>query len=531
MANYRLRIGQPGPNTYTLVAAQGSYLLAGQVTNLSYVPVGSNSVTPSFTVNQSSGPAPLNVYFNAKATTTNVVKANQTANIGPWRTLEYSWDFGDPASGTWPISGLSRNSQVGGALAAHVFDNGTQVHTVTLTVKVGLPWRTNTNASPTQYIVDDLVRQNGNTYFCAVAHTPGVFATDLATGKWTLLQVGEISSSTTQNITVQSHLDATWAGGKYYVSSSGNFARAPSGWITQTIVPSVTVNNRVIWLRGDGDSYAGFDVQGTNIKVYGDPGNTTAPNIGRLRIGGTKSSVSRVNGSTGGQIVDGAVDCMYYNNTLSHTDPSSIVLYFEQVGSDTFQTIVRPWFVGNDCVDQPNSIAGIYGAGFQPVIMGNTAGWIPPYGADQQHSCRVYSWWELIVAHNWLKGGSTDGIRHALKLPSQGFVEWPTTSPNAYASEYCVVANNTFGNTQDNDDWNVDIGPQNDTHAEGIGYAIMENNTFINGTKTSTNILYTGKFMCMRGNTVSNAATLTYSMNAASQSGIPQNWRGPYLLA
>jgi len=42
----------------------------------------------------------------------------------------------------------------------------------------------------TAYAVKDLVTQSGNTYICAVAHTSGTFATDLAAVKWVLFQIG-----------------------------------------------------------------------------------------------------------------------------------------------------------------------------------------------------------------------------------------------------------------------------------------------------------------------------------------------------
>lgn len=40
--------------------------------------------------------------------------------------------------------------------------------------------------SATTYAIDDMVTESGNTYLCLVAHTGGVFATDLAAGKWIL---------------------------------------------------------------------------------------------------------------------------------------------------------------------------------------------------------------------------------------------------------------------------------------------------------------------------------------------------------
>ena len=38
----------------------------------------------------------------------------------------------------------------------------------------------------TSYVVDDLVREDGNVYICLVAHTSGTFATDLTANNWEL---------------------------------------------------------------------------------------------------------------------------------------------------------------------------------------------------------------------------------------------------------------------------------------------------------------------------------------------------------
>lgn len=42
----------------------------------------------------------------------------------------------------------------------------------------------------TAYVVNNIVAQNGFNYICIVAHTSGTFATDLAAGKWQLVEIG-----------------------------------------------------------------------------------------------------------------------------------------------------------------------------------------------------------------------------------------------------------------------------------------------------------------------------------------------------
>ncbi len=94
----------------------------------------SNAVTPSLIASRTSGPAPLAVHFDAVGTTSTNV-------LDPFRQCLYTFDYGDPASGTWAHgnpSYNSKNSDVGGPLGAHVFETpGTYVVTVTVNDGVG----------------------------------------------------------------------------------------------------------------------------------------------------------------------------------------------------------------------------------------------------------------------------------------------------------------------------------------------------------------------------------------------------------
>uniref|UniRef100_UPI000A5C91B8 PKD domain-containing protein n=1 Tax=Caldimonas taiwanensis TaxID=307483 RepID=UPI000A5C91B8 len=54
--------------------------------------------------------------FDATATTSSL------SGVDPYRQVTYSFDFGDERGERWAISGLPKNTQTGGPLAAHVFD-------------------------------------------------------------------------------------------------------------------------------------------------------------------------------------------------------------------------------------------------------------------------------------------------------------------------------------------------------------------------------------------------------------------------
>lgn len=59
------------------------------------------------------------------------------------------------------------------------------------------------------YAVKDLATQSSNTYVCAVPHTAGVFATDLAAGRWVLLQLGTAPGAAGVTFTATGNIAAT----------------------------------------------------------------------------------------------------------------------------------------------------------------------------------------------------------------------------------------------------------------------------------------------------------------------------------
>src|SRR5262245_45132397 len=72
------------------------------------------AVTVQLSPSRTNGVAPLAVFFDATGTTA-------TSTTRPFHDLDYTWTFGDPASGSRSTSGRSKN-QAKGAVAAHVFE-------------------------------------------------------------------------------------------------------------------------------------------------------------------------------------------------------------------------------------------------------------------------------------------------------------------------------------------------------------------------------------------------------------------------
>ncbi|MFH1379201.1 MAG: hypothetical protein ABII23_02870, partial [bacterium] len=100
---------------------------------LGWLPIASAAITITVDVSRTSGVAPLAVFFDAVATTSDEVDR-------PFHDLDFTWDFGDPESGNWSTNGRSKN-RAKGALSAHVFEpvfaegETEKEFTVVLTVK------------------------------------------------------------------------------------------------------------------------------------------------------------------------------------------------------------------------------------------------------------------------------------------------------------------------------------------------------------------------------------------------------------
>jgi len=75
---------------------------------------------------RTNGVAPLAVFFDASGATSAV-------SAVPFHELDFTWEFDNPASGTWSTDGRSRNAAYG-PVAAHVFTSA-GVHNVRLTVR------------------------------------------------------------------------------------------------------------------------------------------------------------------------------------------------------------------------------------------------------------------------------------------------------------------------------------------------------------------------------------------------------------
>lgn len=453
--------------------------------------------TAALSATRLSGTAPLAVLFDATAST--------LGDVGTYaiHDLTYAFDFDDAGSGTWAVSGLSKNTQTGGPLAAHVFETpGTYNVTVTVT--------------------DSLDRE------------------DMATVE---VVVGDPDTDYPTTDTV-------------VVSTSGNYAGAPSGAATVTSLAAAAplAGKRILLRRGESFGSLSLPQGSVGVRI-GAIGSGAKPQVSSVSIGADRAL------DAADFPADIVIQDLDIANGVEQTASARQILLFRcdmnDAGSSVNNMINFSAGLGYWAVDDPdrvvdtadfynthemyfveNSILGstqtdgvpygnIYGAGARIVVMGNVIG-----GADQ-HTLRMFSLYKSFIAHNELQGRSSEGIRHSLKLHSGGYGAYAdsfATAPS-YATSQVVIADNLCGNAADNNDWTIAVRPQNqsDYSAEGIEDVILERNAMIVGTKTSLDIIAVGRRITIRGTTRSGAggALMITDHTGTAYTNLDPAWRGP----
>ncbi|HJV95396.1 MAG TPA: hypothetical protein VJ608_05135 [Albitalea sp.] len=443
-------------------------------------------MTASIQATRISGVAPLAVLFDSTATT-------NTSGADNFRQISYSYNFGDDRGLTWAVSGQPKNVETGGPVSAHVFD-------------------------------------------VAGTYTIKVRATD-ATGAYS-------DASVTVTVTDP---DAFYATTKTIcVSPTNNFTGCPSGAAQQTSLPTAWSGKRVLLHRGE--SFGAISIldgnSGVQVGAYGTGNKPVVASVGvgnwrpNTSAFATDITVMDLNVQNGMQQSLGSKVLFYRNDVhvtgggLSMTMGEFDYWYrgdpYRVVAQSAFYNAREIFFVENYAINPDTSSAstGVWGDGSRVALLGNR------YGKQQMHSVRFSALHKGVIAHNEIQGISADGIRHALKLHSMGLNAYAdglindTSGVGGWASNQVVINNNLFGNAADNNDWTVAVSPQNDQYAEGVQNVLVVNNRFVRGIKTSTDIIFGGRNLTYRGNSLTSGAAVAEGV--AHTSALPSTWLGPY---
>lgn len=484
-----------GTSATTTSTATTSTTTSSTTTNTSVSSTGTasadGSVTAVLSATRTTGPAPLAVMFDASGTTV-------TSGIA-FHGLKYAFNFGDERGQTWAVSGLPKNTQTGGPIAGHVFD------------------------------------------------VPGTY-----TVRVTASSASGATSTASVTVTVQDP-NSVYAGlATVCVSAVSDYSGCPTGASTSTALPTTYAGKRVLLRRGE--SFGQVTIRHTDDNVMvGAYGTGTKPNVQRVAIseGGPPSAgtfaddivVMDLNILTNLSQSGSAARHLYYRNDLVTMGGSTGITfaaalgYYVRTSSYPAVSFYQPreiFIVENRVVattSQSTPILLLQGGGSRIGVMGNEMGVAP------QHSARLWMAHKSFIGHNALRGISSDGIRHSLKMHSGGtlpysdsmdLASWGSTQNNGMlTTSQVVIANNLFGDSQDNNRWTVETGPQNTSQPEGLEDVIAENNRFLRGVNTSAEIVMTGRRMTARGNTRVDGQSPVISVGPTN-TVLAADWNSPY---
>jgi PKD domain len=443
-------------------------------------------LTAALVASSVSGTAPLAVHFDATGT------ASSATGVDAFRQVAYSFDFGDERGLSWSVSGLPKNKQTGGPIAGHVFD------------------------VPGTYTVQ-------------------LVATD-ASGNAAQARV---------SITVQDP-DTVYSGAKTVcISLTTDFSGCPNGAAQRSTLPSGTQWNgtRVLFRRGqDFTSLGSISIQDGNTGVQvGAFGTGAKPIVHSVGVGDWRPSTANfandvtvmdlqtrgaMNGGIGQRF-------LFYRNDLSNPRDAQSGMYFgdeyftyddpyRSVPTSSFYISRELFYVENTLTGSFAANANAYGLGAKMIWLGNDM------GTSKMHNLRIVRTYKTLIAHNRLRGISSDGIRHSLKIHGGGLTDYADSAAAGrnWSSRYGVVVNNEFGSSADNNQWTVAITPQNGLSAEGVQDFVIANNKFIRGTRTATDLVLAGRRLTYRSNTYLGGAI---SSGQGHDTALPADWKGPYL--
>lgn len=438
------------------------------------------SVEAAPSASRTTGVAPLSVHFNA-----DVAASNSEAR--PFHDYEYSWNFGDSASGTWGTDGKSKNTDKG-PVSSHVYESpGT--YTATLIIR-NLSGVVDTASFTITVTNPDTVFSGTNTT-CISTNTDFTGCPSGAT-QLTTNDLSSLPTLTTSGKRVLLRRGSTWT------SSNTLYSDAPTNATTVHIgaygtcqspdSQGICSNAPQITITGSGSLsttwillYKSYDWRITDISFIGDKNTTGSILSGGMDI--RRLLVLRV--KTRG----------FYNPIgWAHWRPD-----------ETYE-ITENSVVSNDVRDVGEYV--FYGGSNKLTLTGNEF-----HNSDTTHIARV--WWSHlgVISHNKFSGSSltnTNG-RQALKFhgPKWG-TEVGVAGPGMeyslpYSSMFTVVSDNLFGGSGP---WPVSIGPQNDASDERLSDIIFERNRFVSdyGQLSPMNVSvaahFAGRYFTIRNNLI-----------------------------
>ncbi|HEV8398076.1 MAG TPA: PKD domain-containing protein, partial [Vicinamibacterales bacterium] len=426
-------------------ASTTSYALSctgagGGASQSATVTVAAGAITSSLVPSRVSGVAPLAVFFDATATTA-------AATNRPFHELEYRWDFGDTASGSWAstpgMPNVSRNHATG-PVAAHVFETpGT--YTVSLTVLDGAGAATKT----VQITVTDPDTVFAANTLCVGNSQPLAGSGGCPAGA-AGLQSNNFNAAINNNIASRKRI--LFRRGDTFVSSdNANVGVTGPGLIGAfgsgaAPVVNVTGNNRAIQLSS-GTTPGLKDWRIMDLEIDGNSGAATE---GIHAEGGMDQvTLLRLNIHHVHEGVMLSPDILdFYGGQHRLWDQFAVV-------DSTIRTIIGG-----------GGGYGVYLGAQRFSLMGN----VLSDTTASEHILRTPNIVKAVISHNDMSNPAR--AKHVVKLHAMVF----GVSPTGF-TEQVVMSDNKFTGGA-GVDWTVTLGPQDQFQNEKVRDVIVERNWF-----------------------------------------------------
>ncbi len=389
-----------------------------------------------------SGPAPLYVHFIAG-------RPDGEMDAAGFHENDYSWDFGDPASGSWGLTQRDKNTAKG-AVAAHVFESpGT--YTVSLRVLDGAGKAQSANLTVT---VTSAESAYGGMRTICVSDTDDFDGAPMD-ARW-------ISTSDLRNVA------------RLAVPGTRILFRRGGTWTTEGLD----------WPNGAGPVTIGAFGPAEGIDELGIAKNAPVIVLGSgnflpldYKQNWTvmdlhfRSDRAGDGGETG--VFGGAMDFRRMLFLRLKIEGFGVAIGWAFWNVKSLAQIDQMAVVSCDLRDAQSNV--MYVGGERLALLGNRLA-----DARDSHVLRVWQAWRSVISDNVITGSSlsNEAGRHALKLHGPGEGELgprENSGKLARRTGFTIVSDNVFGGSGP---WPVNIAPQNGASDERISDIVFERNLY-----------------------------------------------------
>jgi hypothetical protein len=429
----------PASTTSYALSCSGAGGSASQSATVT-VTATSGEITPVLVPSRVSGVAPLYVFFDATATTA-------AATNRPFHELEYRWDFGDTASGSWTstpgMPNLSRN-QATGPVAAHVFESpGT--YTVSLTVLDG----SGTATRSVQITVGDPDTAFAASTLC-VGNTSPLAGSGGCPAGAAVLASSDFDAAINGNIASRKRI--LFRRGDTFTSNDNANVRLNGpgliGAFGSGAAPRVNITGNNYAIQLSSGTTAGIrDWRIMDLEINGNSGSQT--NGVQAEGGIDQVTLLRLNihhVHFGVQLSPFILD--YYGGQHRLWDQFAVV-------DSTIRTIVGG-----------GGGYGLYVGAQRFTLMGN----VLSDSSASEHILRTPNIVKAVISHNDMSLPAP--AKHVVKLQAHVF----DVSPTGFSEEIVMSDNKFTGGA--GADWTVTLGPENAQSNEKVRQVIVERNWF-----------------------------------------------------